>query len=285
MRRGAKCVKGGSCAVLSFSHVVGTSQIAMCAFLHWTRHVNSFMQEVLEGVVVPGVARTVSECQSLLKPFFSNSIQRNEQRIMGACGSCMDFEDETTAPNLDEYFRTLERETKQLANSVTNVNQALALLQDGAGNQQRLQQQHIKLRPIIARAFDHHDTKENGILDVDESQAFFDHYITRLAKFTKSMGKFQAQQSQKVTLQMMGGMLGGGMASQMQDMMKQQANAAIQQSEKMINDALKEYHARQAQYDQAAFSLLDENKDGKLVQEVVVEAEKLGKNSKNKERH
>merc|ERR1719414_2943896 len=67
-------------------------------------------------------------------------------------------------------------------------------------------------------------------------------------------------------------MLGGGMASQMQDMMKQQANAAIQQSEKMINDALKEYHARQAQYDQAAFSLLDENKDGKLVKEVVVEA-------------
>lgn len=184
----------------------------------------------------------------------------------------MDVEDSTTAPNLDEYFRTLEQETKQLANSVTNVNQALALIQDGAGNRQRLQQQHIKLRPIVARAFDHHDTEENGILDVDESKAFFAHYITRQAKFAKSIGKFQAQQSQKVALQMMGGMLGGGMASQMQDMMKQQANEAMKQSEKMIDDALKEYRRQPAQYDQAAFSLLDENKDGKLVKEVVVEA-------------
>jgi len=191
---------------------------------------------------------------------------------MGVCGARMGFEDSTTAPNLDEYFRTLERETKQFSSSMTNVNQALALAQDRDGNQQRMQQQHIKLRPIIARAFDHHDTKKNGILDAEESKVFFDHYITRLAKFSKSMGKFQVQQSQKMALAMTGGMLGGGMASQMQDMMKQQANKAMKQSEKMIDDSLKQYRARPAQYNQAAFTLLDENKDGKLVKEVVVEA-------------
>jgi len=70
----------------------------------------------------------------------------------------------------------------------------------------------------------------------------------------------------------MGGLMGGGMAKEMQDMMKQQAGAQMKQQEKMIDDAVKEYHEQADQYNKAAFSLLDQNQDGKLVKEVVIEA-------------
>jgi len=176
------------------------------------------------------------------------------------------------APNLDRYFKVLEEDNKATGNQLDDIVSALALAMDAEGTQQKQQEQYAKLRPIIANAFDHHDTNSDGILDADESRAFFEHYIERFVKHSKAMGRQQARQSQTIGLRMMGGLMEGGMAKEMQDAMQQQAKIQIKQTEKMIDDALKEYRAKETQYNQAAFSLLDENKDGKLVKEVIVEA-------------
>jgi len=159
-------------------------------------------------------------------------------------GGCASKDDE--APNLDEYFKVLMQET---TSQMDDTGAAV----DTKANQRKQQELHAKLRPLIERAFAHHDTNQNGVLDGDESKAFFDHYITRFAKFSKEMAHFQAQQSQRMGLAM------------------KQAEQQMEDKDKMMDDALKDYHENETTYNQAAFSLLGKN-DGKLFMDIVVDA-------------
>jgi len=188
-------------------------------------------------------------------------------------GSNVEGASSKEAPNLDKYFELLVNEVKRMKDV-----DALQAAVDNAEDMQREHREtettlHAELKPIIAAAFDHHDTKRNGILDAEESKVFFDHYLTRFAQCKKEISDFSAQESQKMLMRMMSGCLPQGEGGkEMRASMKRDAEGKIKEMNRIIDDRLREYQANPGQYNESAFSLLDKNNDGRLVKDNVIAA-------------
>lgn len=171
---------------------------------------------------------------------------------------CSSSKDSKESPNLDRYFEVMKQESLAQADQAIGFDHNFAALADPEGAKRKQKELHDKLRPIIAKAFDHHDTNKNGVLDAEESKAFFEHYLSRLAKSQKEMAQVSACFSQTVK-QIAVAIDGTGCQH-------------VLAKQKLIDDAMKEYQANEGKYNEAAFSLLDTNNDGCLVKDSVTAA-------------
>eukprot|EP00927_Polykrikos_kofoidii_P052961 TRINITY_DN47013_c0_g1_i1.p1 TRINITY_DN47013_c0_g1~~TRINITY_DN47013_c0_g1_i1.p1 ORF type:complete len:266 (+),score=61.17 TRINITY_DN47013_c0_g1_i1:86-799(+) len=177
------------------------------------------------------------------------------------------------APYLDEYFRVQEELTlhmEELGNPV-KLGRDPAKLKEFRAEMLR---QRERLREISGKSFDHHDTNKNGVLEVAEGQALFEHFVDRLVPFTisaacKSLDKVIAPQInlykqiladdpaewEKVQEKIM---------TQIKELQEQMVTTYQGRGEAYASDKL----AKNA----AAFAVLDTKGDGKLTKEDVVEA-------------
>eukprot|EP00747_Dinoflagellata_sp_TGD_P186543 gnl/TRDRNA2_/TRDRNA2_43617_c0_seq1.p1 gnl/TRDRNA2_/TRDRNA2_43617_c0~~gnl/TRDRNA2_/TRDRNA2_43617_c0_seq1.p1 ORF type:complete len:261 (+),score=73.98 gnl/TRDRNA2_/TRDRNA2_43617_c0_seq1:168-950(+) len=143
------------------------------------------------------------------------------------------------------------------------------------------------LRPLIEQSFDHHDKDKNGILDMEESREFFDHFV----KLHEPVKLANAEMAVRMTLeralpQMLAQMMAQvrtaydeDTANQMERMMKDsfkeevgpEIEKSVQVARMVIEEFGVEYQENKAARDKDAFAVIDVNGDGQLQKEEVIE--------------
>jgi Ca2+-binding EF-hand superfamily protein len=174
------------------------------------------------------------------------------------------------APHLTEYFKALEEYTKTGKDPMTDMKQVMAAAADPAKMKQLEEKQqaaekqlHIKLTPIIEKAFDHHDKNQNGTLDPDESKVFFDNYVKLQSQFSNAIQAHTKAQGTKMAIKQM---------PAAKTALKQKEDEFNKDIEQMMQACGAEYKGNEEKYNKAAFEAMDVNKDGQLVKDVCVKS-------------
>lgn len=178
------------------------------------------------------------------------------------------------APYLDQYFQlslkhgTEERDIFQSqfadrAKSMAGSEEERKAKADEieAARKQRLAALNEELKPIIGKAFDHHDTSRDGVLDVNESKLFFEHFITRYSAHVKGLSAMMAKMF-KDNPDMLKMMKEGSDCPNVQE--------ALAAFDETMEGAVAEYQLDEERYNKAAFDAVDANKDGKLMKLEVI---------------
>jgi len=129
-----------------------------------------------------------------------------------------------------------------------------------------------KVKPILERSFNHHDTKQNGVLDVEEAAVFFSHFVAEEGEFLSFCIANQVKIGIEASSQMLTSMFEDDTAAE-----DSKATLAphIEAMVAMINSKFKEagedYKANKAERDAKAFTLMDLNGDGTLQKEEFIQ--------------
>mmetsp|Transcript_135276 Transcript_135276/g.269890 ORF Transcript_135276/g.269890 Transcript_135276/m.269890 type:complete len:222 (-) Transcript_135276:1464-2129(-) len=182
---------------------------------------------------------------------------------MGCCHS-----DE--APFLTEYFAKQEK----LQNEAMVGDNPFEMI--GKIGEIKKKQEKMKkdLVDVIENAFAHHDSDEDGVLDPEEADEFFEHFVERFVEFQCKTG-LKALDKQTA---MQGGMMGVlGMGDDpMMKMMQKAMEKTVEDGKKKLRqqrkDRLQNYRDNAHRLDAAAFAVLDTNNNGKLDVDEVVKA-------------
>mmetsp|Transcript_68333 Transcript_68333/g.142417 ORF Transcript_68333/g.142417 Transcript_68333/m.142417 type:complete len:226 (-) Transcript_68333:29-706(-) len=182
---------------------------------------------------------------------------------MGCCGS--------KHPHLDKYFASLDEaanaDMKEVQGMLGNMDFD-GIMGAGQKMQKKQGERNERLKAHAVNAFKYHDKNGNAVLETDESEVFFQHYVDCYINHFKKSGIAQAKQAGA----MAAGMLGAMGGSEMKNMMKQQMNEQVKELTEQANQKVKEYEKNRAEFNKKAFAVVDVNKDGRLQQEEVVNA-------------
>merc|ERR1712151_491656 len=98
-----------------------------------------------------------------------------------------------------------------------------------------------KLKPLIEKAFAHHDSDDDGVLDEEEASEFFEHFVERFVEFQCKTGLKAADKAVAMQANMMQGfgqMMGGD--KNMMSAMKKQMDNELAAGKKKLREARKE---------------------------------------------
>jgi hypothetical protein len=185
------------------------------------------------------------------------------------------------APHMTQYFQMLEDHSKkeqeeaQKAMKGGDIQAIMAAAMDPAKQKEAQEkkeratkQLHVKLTPIIEKAFDYHDKNKNEKLDPDESKAFFDNYVKLQSQFINVLAAHNKEMATQMALKMMGNMKN----KEMQKALKGKAQEELKEAEKMVQECVDEYKGNEEECNKAAFAVIDTDKDKQLVKKECVKA-------------
>jgi len=179
---------------------------------------------------------------------------------MGSC-QCGD-----PAPFLTEYFSMQEA----LVNEGMAGDNAFEMLGKIGENKKKKEKMKKKLVGIIENAFAHHDSDEDDVLDEEEADEFFEHFVERCVEFQWKTG-LKALDMSTAMQASIAGMLGGN-DPEMKAMMKEEMEEGKKELRKQRKKRLQNYRDNQERLHEAAFNVLDTNKNGTLERDEVVKA-------------
>lgn len=185
---------------------------------------------------------------------------------MGVCQS-------DPAPYLTEYFAKQEK----LMNEAIGDDpfEMIGRIGEIKKKQEKMKKQ---LAEVIENAFNHHDDDEDGVLDQEEADEFFEHFVERFVEFQCKTGLKALDKQTAMQASMMGafGMGNDPEGKQMMKMMQKAAEEEVKESKKQMRELRKErlqnYHDNAHRLDAAAFAVLDTNNNGELEVDEVVKA-------------
>eukprot|EP00927_Polykrikos_kofoidii_P074440 TRINITY_DN7042_c0_g2_i3.p1 TRINITY_DN7042_c0_g2~~TRINITY_DN7042_c0_g2_i3.p1 ORF type:complete len:228 (-),score=48.38 TRINITY_DN7042_c0_g2_i3:721-1404(-) len=178
---------------------------------------------------------------------------------MGVCGSKY----KGPSPCLHEYFaQQIAFARAELKNTPTNFEEAINALAQNPEALKKKQEDSQKrltsiLLPLIEKSFDRHDTLKNGVLELEESCVFCQHYVDEQSEFIVCLQRMVQRETMQ---QIANGESDVGETheiSKIQDLVEQQVAAYV---EDKVNRDLD------------AFAVIDVNGDGKLQKKEVVKA-------------
>lgn len=181
------------------------------------------------------------------------------------------------APHLDEYFEVQKEIMGQLQVLADPIERLMIQTDPEKLKEFRATQEKFvqKLRDIGGKSFDHHDINNSGVLEVDESQALFSHFVERLVSFTINTSREEIEVAVAKQLEYYKTVLGDDNEAKIKEI-EEQLSTAVKTALDQILATNKErgdaYATEKPAKDAAAFAALDKNGDGKLTKEAVVEA-------------
>lgn len=169
------------------------------------------------------------------------------------------------APFLHEYFEELKNMAGEKMSAATPE-----LAFDPEGQKaalQRAEDAKEKLKPLIEKSFDHHDSKKNGVLDAEEAAVFFSHVVAEQEAFLETFMSFIVLASLQPMMLMLQASLEGMDAEQRKKAsldMGEQVKKAVDGVRAEVAKMAEEYKANKSERDAAAFKVVDTSGDGTL---------------------
>jgi len=171
------------------------------------------------------------------------------------------------APNLDAYFE-LRCDLLEQQGTLDDVkNDPFKPLM----NEMDLKSEPLKI--IVGKSFDFHDKNNNGILDEEESQLFFQHFVDRFVAYYEHhecLSTDMALRAQSDMLELH--QFDTGVTEEVVSELIAKAEAAKIKFHSGAKARAAAYAEDRTEKNNTAFKVLDVNKDSKLTKEAVVDA-------------
>lgn len=189
---------------------------------------------------------------------------------MGNCGSGKE-----DAPYLAQYYEMVlkKMETPQDVPAMMEI-----LSKPKAEQKAREDKIHAEIeanaKPLLAKSFELHDTKKKGVLDKEDAAVFFSHIMEKTALFQENLGKHKILQN----LQRPGGvgeMLANSSPEKRRALEKKitrMLTESMQKTQQLMRKLVIEYQTNKKARDDAAFAVIDIDKNGTVEKEEFMQA-------------
>lgn len=172
------------------------------------------------------------------------------------------------APYLTQFYRMVSKELDEVV--PTQEKAIKKLVESGAETEMAKKKEKMEAKiakegkPILEKSFNHHDTKQTGVLDKEEAAVFFKHVVEKQGPLMENTFKQMMVFSIKVALVAMKEMFGGELPEGMREKVEADLEPKVEELRTVIRELVEDYDKNKAELNAAAFKVMDTNGDGTL---------------------
>lgn len=172
------------------------------------------------------------------------------------------------APYLTQFYKMVSRELDEV---LPTEDKAIKKLVE-SGAEDEMAKKKLKMeekiakdgKPILEKSFNHHDTKQTGVLDKEEAAVFFKHVVEKQAPLMENTTKQMLVFSIKVALVAMKEMFGGELPAEIKQKVEADVESKVEDMKTVIRELVEDYDKNKEELNAAAFKVMDTNGDGTL---------------------